>query len=130
MLGGLALAGFPLTAGFATHWAVKRVVWNWAQAFSPLAAETAATVETAPGPEWVWILTSVALLASSVGIVVGMLRGLSAMLGTEARDDVAGQPIIASLMLLALAVLATVVALHPQLFLEQVQHAVQSFSLF
>jgi formate hydrogenlyase subunit 3/multisubunit Na+/H+ antiporter MnhD subunit len=130
MLGGLALAGFPFTAGFATHWAVKRGVWNWAQAFSPALAGTATTSETAPGPEWVWILTSIALLASSIGIVVGMLRGLSAMLGAEDRDDVAGQPLIASLMLLALAALATIVALYPQLFLEQVQHAVQSFSLF
>jgi multicomponent Na+:H+ antiporter subunit D len=130
LLGGLALAGFPFTAGSPTHWAVLRSVWNWAQSFSPLTQEALPGISTMPGPEWVWVLTSVALLASLIGIVVGLLRGLSAMLGTEPRDDVARQPIIASLMILALAALATVLALYPQLFLEPVQRVVQAFPLF
>lgn len=130
MLGGLALAGFPLTSGFATHWAVIRSVWNWAQSFSPLAAEAIAGIDTMPGPGWVWMLTLVALLASSIGVVIGLLRGLSAMLGAEPRDDMARQPFIASLMILALVALATILALYPQLFLEPVQNAVQAFSLF
>jgi formate hydrogenlyase subunit 3/multisubunit Na+/H+ antiporter MnhD subunit len=130
MLGGLALAGIPFTAGFPTHWAISRSVWNWVQPLSPLSLDMAAGIDSAPGQEWVWVLTVIALLASSIGITIGLLRGLSSMLGTAARDDVARQPLLASLMVLALAVLATVLALYPQLLLEPVQSAAEALSLF
>ncbi len=112
MLGGLALAGFPLTAGFPSHWAVARAVAGeqW--------------MGGAPAP---WALV---LVASSLGIIVGLLRGLNAMLGTDPREDVARQPIVASLMVLALAGLSIVLGLYPQLFLEPIQRAAQAFSLF
>ena len=126
MLGGLALAGFPFTAGFPTHWAISRAVWNWAQPFSPLAQGVASGAEAAPGQEWVWVLTLLALLVSSAGIAIGMLRGLSAMLGADEHTDIARQPIIASLMVLALAALAVAVGLYPQLFLGPVQKAAQA----
>jgi formate hydrogenlyase subunit 3/multisubunit Na+/H+ antiporter MnhD subunit len=129
-LGGLALAGFPFTAGFPTHWAISRAVWNWAQPLSPLVQDTLAGVDSVPGQEWVWVLTLIALLAPSIGICIGMLRGLSAMLGTADRDDVARQPLVASLMVLALAALATALALYPQLLLEPVQNAIEALSLF
>ena len=32
ILGGLALGGFPLTAGFPTRWAISRAVWNCSSA--------------------------------------------------------------------------------------------------
>ena len=113
LLGGLALAGFPLTAGFPTHWAVYRAVAGveWAEAGAP-------GIGT-------WIL-----LASSVGIVVGLLRGLSAMLGGDARDDVARQPRIAAFLLVLLAGLVILLGLYPQLFLGPVQRAAEAFSLF
>ena len=130
ILGGLSLAGFPFTAGFPTHWAISRAVWNWAQPLSPLAQDRMAGVDSVPGQEWVWVLTLIALLASSLGICIGLLRGLSAMLGTADRDDVARQPLVASLMVLALAALATILAIYPQLFLEPVQKAVEALSLF
>jgi NADH:ubiquinone oxidoreductase subunit 2 (subunit N) len=76
------------------------------------------------------VLTLLALVASSVGIVIGMLRGLSAMLGADPRDDMARQPRIASLMILSLAALAVVLGLYPQFFLESVQDAVQAIFLF
>lgn len=106
MLGGLALAGFPLTAGFPVHWTVYRA---------------------ASGEEWIWI---VLLLASSIGITVGVLRGLNAMLGDKPRQDVARQPVLASLIVVALAVLTLVLGLYPQLLLESVRSAAQVFSLF
>jgi formate hydrogenlyase subunit 3/multisubunit Na+/H+ antiporter MnhD subunit len=106
MLGGLALAGFPLTAGFPIHWAVYRAV---------------------TGEQWVWTLL---LVVSSAGIVVGLLRGMNAMLGVEPRADVARQPIIASVMVVTLAALAVVLGLYPQLLLDPVQRAAQAFSLF
>jgi hypothetical protein len=52
------------------------------------------------------------------------------MLGAAPRDDIARQPIIASLMVLALAGLVIILGLHPQLFLEPVRNAVEAFSLF
>jgi len=130
MLGGLAMAGFPFTAGFPTHWAVSRAVWNWVQPFSPLTQESVAGLEAAPGQEWVWGLALLALVVSSLGIVIGLLRGLSAMLGSSPRDDVARQPVLASLMVLGLAALTIVLGLYPQLFLEPVQRAAQALSLF
>jgi formate hydrogenlyase subunit 3/multisubunit Na+/H+ antiporter MnhD subunit len=130
ILGSLGLAGFPLTAGFPTHWAVSRAAWNWVRPLSPLAQETVIGIETVPGQQWVWGLTVAALLASSVGIIIGVLRGLSAMLGTDPREDIARQPLIASLMVVALAGAAILLGLYPQLFLEPIQRAAQVFSLF
>jgi formate hydrogenlyase subunit 3/multisubunit Na+/H+ antiporter MnhD subunit len=106
MLGGLALAGFPLTAGFPAHWAVYR---------------------TMAGEQWLWTLL---LLASSSGIAIGLLRGLNAMLGANAQSEMAPQPVVASLLVLALAALTIALGLYPQLLLDPVQGAAQAFSLF
>ena len=106
VLGGLALAGFPLTAGFPTRWAVYRAM---------------------SGEEMLWTFL---LLASSAGIVIGLLRGLNAMLGAEPRDDVARQPILASLLVIFLAILVILLGIFPQLFLEPASRAAQAFSLF
>lgn len=106
VLGGLALAGFPFTAGFPTHWAVSRAIvsgeWAWVEVI----------------PAW---SAGLILLIGSVGIAVGVLRGLGAMLGDEPRPDVPNQPRIASALVLALAGLTTVVGFYPQLFLELAQ---------
>ncbi|MFN2225055.1 MAG: proton-conducting transporter membrane subunit [Anaerolineae bacterium] len=131
VLGGLALAGFPFTAGFGTHWAVRLATWNWVQPFSPQAeGSVPPAMGIVPLQEWLWVLTLVALIASSLGIVVGLLRGLGAMQGDGARPDVARQPIIASLLVLGLAAFSLVLGLYPQLFLEPVSEAVRMFSLF
>ncbi len=106
MLGGLALAGFPLTAGFPLHWAVYRAV---------------------AGEQWLWTLL---LMASSAGIIIGLVRGLNAMRGADLRREVAGQPVVASLMVVALAALTIVLGLYPQLLLESVSGAAQVFFLF
>ncbi|MBN1135719.1 MAG: hypothetical protein JXM73_03995 [Anaerolineae bacterium] len=106
VLGGLALAGFPFTAGFPTYWAVSRAIvsgeWAWVEVIPPWSA-------------------GLILLAGTVGIVVGVLRGLGAMLGDEPRPDVPSQPRIASALVLALAGLALVVGFYPQLFLGLAQ---------
>jgi formate hydrogenlyase subunit 3/multisubunit Na+/H+ antiporter MnhD subunit len=128
IVGGLGLAGLPLTPGFATHWAVGRAVWNWAYVFAPGAAGSG--IETIPGQEWVWAITLVALLASSVGVVIGVLRALGAMAGFEPRDDVAPQPVLASLLLLSLIAFGVVLGLRPQIFAESVSTAVRALSLF
>ena len=106
LLGGLGLAGFPLTAGFPSHWAVFRAMSS---------------------EELVWMLV---LVASSAGIVIGLLRGLYAMLQTNKRQEIARQPIIASLMVLALAALSVALGLYPQLLLVPVSRVAQTFTLF
>lgn len=131
VLGGLALAGFPFTAGFGTHWAVRLATWSWVQPLSPLAeGVTPPAMGIVPLQEWFWVLTLLAFAASSVGIVVGLLRGLAAMQGADARQDVARQPIIASLLVLGLAAFSLLLGLYPHLFLESVSNAVRAFSLF
>lgn len=106
LLGGLALAGFPLTAGFPTHWAVYRAMSS---------------------EEQIWMFV---LVASSAGMVIGLLRGLHAMLRSQAREEVAGQPVIASVMVLALAALSVALGLYPQLLLGPVSKVAQTFSFF
>ncbi len=126
-LGGLALAGFPFTSGFPVHWAVNRAVWNWANPLSVWTERLAAGPGISSGETWMQVLTLVAFLASSAGIVIGLLRGLSAMLGAESADDVVRQPAIASAMVLVLAVLVIVLGLYPQLFLDPVRMVAKTF---
>lgn len=108
ILGMLALAGFPLTAGFAGHWAVGRTV----------SAE-----------QWPWVLL---MLASTAGIAIGALRALSAMLTAPDGDALAGarQPVLASLLVLLLAALTVILGLYPQLFMGPIEAAAGAFSLF
>jgi formate hydrogenlyase subunit 3/multisubunit Na+/H+ antiporter MnhD subunit len=121
-LGGLALAGFPFTAGFPTRWAVGRAVWNWAQP---------ALVGGAVGDKaWAAGMILAALVLSSAGILIGILRGLSAMLGPIPDESVAGQPRIASLMVVALCLLTLTLGAYPQLWLGPVQTVAQTLSLF
>ena len=128
VLGCLALAGFPLTAGFPTHWALGRAVWNWALPFSPW-AQGAGTDSSASG-QWAGGLVLLALLTASTGIVIGVLRGLSAMLGADPREDLERQPIIASFMVLVLAALVILLGLYPQILLDPITSAVDALSSF
>ncbi len=128
ILGGLALAGFPFTVGFPTRWAVSRAVWNWALPYAPGAQLSGSAA--VPGQEWVWVLTLIALAASSAGVVVGVLRGLNAMAAPEERPDKAGHPANATLLVALLAALTIILGLYPQLFLEPVSIAAQALSLF
>ncbi|NLF14776.1 MAG: hypothetical protein GX597_23550 [Anaerolineaceae bacterium] len=128
ILGGLALGGFPLTAGFPTRWAISRAVWNWALPFSAEAQVPGSAA--VPGQEWVWILTLVALAACTAGVVVGVVRALNAMAAPEEHREMASQPAIASLLVALLAALTIVLGLYPQLFLGPVSSVAQAFALF
>jgi formate hydrogenlyase subunit 3/multisubunit Na+/H+ antiporter MnhD subunit len=128
MFGGFALAGFPFTPGFPSRWAISRSIWNWAQPLGTLTGETSLITDAIPIQQWTWVLALVALVASSAGILVGFLRGFHAMLGFDPRSEDSGQPVLASLMVLALIALAVVLSLYPQLFLEPVRSAAQAFS--
>jgi formate hydrogenlyase subunit 3/multisubunit Na+/H+ antiporter MnhD subunit len=130
-LGGLALAGFPLTASFATRWGISRAVLNMTQPLES-AAQGGITMsfDLASGEPWMWPLALAGLLASSVGIIIGLLRGLGSMVGTATRDDGTRQPFLASLMIMAVSALAFLIAFFPQLFLEPVLAVVSSLGLF
>jgi formate hydrogenlyase subunit 3/multisubunit Na+/H+ antiporter MnhD subunit len=128
VLGCLALAGFPLTAGFPTHWALGRAVWNWALPFSPWAQSTGADAGTSG--QWAGGLVLLALITASTGIVIGVLRALSAMLGTGPKEDLERQPIIASFMVLVLAALLIILGLYPQILLEPITSAAEALSSF
>jgi multicomponent Na+:H+ antiporter subunit D len=106
LIGGLALAGFPMTAGFATHWGVGRAI---------------------AGAHWTW---TALLLASSGGIVIGLLRALSAMLGDEPRDDMGKQPVVRSILIVVVATLVLALGVYPQLFLPPIRRAVEALALF
>jgi formate hydrogenlyase subunit 3/multisubunit Na+/H+ antiporter MnhD subunit len=129
-IGGLALAGFPLTAGFPNHWAVGRAIWNLAQPLTAVTEGAAATIDAIAGRRWMEWVVLATLLLSSGGIIVGLLRGLSAMLGADPREEMIRQPVIASLMILGLASLVIVLGVYPQLFLEPVLRAADAFILF
>jgi formate hydrogenlyase subunit 3/multisubunit Na+/H+ antiporter MnhD subunit len=70
------------------------------------------------------------LVASSAGVLIGLLRSLSAMLGAEPRREVSSQPVIVSLMILVLVALVVVAGLRPQLFLERASSAVAVFTAY
>lgn len=106
LLGLLALAGMPFTAGFAAHWAVYRAMSS---------------------EQWVW---APIFLISSAGIAVGALRGLSAMLGESPAAARLRQPVIASLLLLGPMALVLFLGIEPHLFLEPVRRAVEVLALF
>lgn len=130
MLGALSLAGFPVTAGFPTHWAISRYIWNWAWPASALAQATSLGTDVIQIEQWMWILAFLAIIVSSAGIAIGTLRGLSAMLGDKPRPEMARDPVVASLMVAAMATLVVILGLYPDLFIEPVQRAAQAISLF
>jgi len=96
-LGGFTLAGLPLTAGFLPRWLLVR---NLAQT----------------DPRWSWLL-----MAAALGVAVGYLRGLSAMLASPAggnRDHRHEPHRLATAFLLTLALLTLGLGLFPDLLLR------------
>lgn len=131
MLGGLALAGFPLTASFATRWGISRAIMNLTQPLAAVVQDSGSvSFDLAAGEPWMWPLVLAGLLASSGGIIIGLLRGMGSMVGTSQREDNSRQPILASLMILAVSALTVVMAFFPQLFLDPVLAIVEAFGLF
>lgn len=110
VLGGLSLAGMPLTAGFPSRWAIYRL-------FS--APDTSTELSTS---------LALALLLSGAGVALGYLRGLSALLGSPIEPQVKREPRIASFIVLAMIVLCLWLGLRPQWLLPFIQRVVESFS--
>jgi multicomponent Na+:H+ antiporter subunit D len=102
VLGGLSLAGMPLTAGFPSRWAIYRL-------FS--------------SPD-----LALVLLLSGAGVALGYLRGLSTLLSPSTEPKVKREPFIASLIILGMIILCLWLGLCPQWFLPPIQRVVEIFS--
>jgi NADH-quinone oxidoreductase subunit M len=102
LLGGLSLAGVPLTAGFPSRWAIYRL-------FSV--------------PD-----LALVMLLSGAGVALGYLHGLSILLGPSTEPKVKREPLIASLIILAMIILCLWLGLRPQWLLPPIQRVVESFN--
>ncbi|MBC8448944.1 MAG: hypothetical protein H8D78_14455 [Chloroflexi bacterium] len=96
LAGGLALAGFPLTVGFPGHWTLLQYLGQQ----TPRAA--------------------IILLLGAVGVIVGYLRGLRALLGPLHDREVEREPRLASGLVAVLLLLCLLLCLRPQLLTELV----------
>ena len=110
MLGGLSLAGMPLTAGFPSRWAIYRL----------LSAPDTSTGLSAS--------LALAMLLSGAGVAFGYLRGLSTLLSPSSELKVKREPFIASLIILGMIMFCLWLGLRPQWLLPPIQRVVGSFS--
>jgi len=102
VLGGLSLAGMPLTAGFPSRWAIYRL-------------------SSAPD-------LTLAMLLSGAGVAFGYLRGLSVLLDPSSEPKVKREPFIVSLIILGMIILCLWLGLRPQWLLPPIQRVVESFN--
>jgi len=101
VLGGLSLAGIPLTPGFPSRWAIYRLL-------------------SEPN-------LALALLLSGAGVAFGYLRGLSTLLGPSTEPEVKREPFIASLIILGMIIFCLWLGLRPQWLLPAIQRVAGSF---
>ncbi len=118
ILGGLSLAGMPLTAGFPSRWAIYRLLSGY---HSPAPGLSQVLLEPGAG-------LALAMLLSGAGVAFGYLRGLSTLLGPSTEPKVKREPFIASLMILGMIVLCIGLGLCPQWLLPPIERVVESFS--
>lgn len=90
VLGGLGLAGFPLTAGFTGHWAALQMV-----------------------AEIDWRVAAVVLLASA-GVVVGFVRQVRILFGPLANPFLAQERLRNGIVALLVILVSTGLAIAPQ----------------
>jgi NADH:ubiquinone oxidoreductase subunit 2 (subunit N) len=106
--GGFTLAGLPLTAGFFPHW---------------LLFQDLAQVD----PRWVWLL-----VGGGVGVTVGYLRGLNAMLASSDGANCTHQirpDRLATIFLVLLGLLSLGLALFPDPLFQIVEHLLSLYPL-
>lgn len=96
ILGGLALAGLPLTAQFASRWAL----------FQLLAENDA---------RWV-----IFLMIGAAGVILGTVRAGYACFGRLTNSPVEREPRLASLLIFALVAFGVALGLYPQLLTSPV----------
>lgn len=104
LLGGLGLAGFPLSAGFGGHWAALQVI-----------------------AESDWRMAAVVLLASG-GVVFGFVRMARLLFGPLVHESAAQEQKGGIAVSLASIVISVTVALSPQLLDGPITWALAAFS--
>jgi len=103
VLGGLGLAGFPLSAGFTGHWA---------------ALQTVADTD--------WRVAAVVLLASG-GIVVGFVRLIRILYDPQNIQRIPHERLLSALVAIAAIVVVCTAALAPQLLDSPIGWAMMAF---
>jgi multicomponent Na+:H+ antiporter subunit D len=108
ILGGFTLAGLPLTASFVPRWLLLR---NLAQV----------------DPRYVWLL-----VGGGVGVAIGYLRGLNAMLASPMRPDRPDPSHAAWLVMIFLVALGTLsigLGIYPDPLLQAAQRLLIAYPL-
>ena len=108
VVGGFTLAGLPLTASFFPHWLLLRDL---------------AQID----PRWVWLL-----VGSGLGVAVGYLRGLNAMLAPPADSasaNVSRRAWMAMVFLVALGLFSLGLSLFPDPLLMVVDRLLLAYPL-
>jgi formate hydrogenlyase subunit 3/multisubunit Na+/H+ antiporter MnhD subunit len=106
IMGGLALAGLPLTAQFASRWALVQLL-----------AENDAR----------WVLF---LMIGAAGVILGTVRAGYACFGRLTNSPVEREPVLASLLVFVLVALGLVLGLYPQLLTSPVAAVILPLSTF
>jgi multicomponent Na+:H+ antiporter subunit D len=106
IMGGFALVGMPLTAQFASRWALMQLV-----------AEN--------DPRWIWIL-----LLGGVGVMLGVIRAGRACFGRLSESPVHRESFSIAILAAVLVIFGAVVGLFPQLLTGPVSAAILPLSTF
>ena len=103
LAGGMGLIGFPLTAGFAGHWA---------------ALQSLASVDWRP---------AAAVVVASVGAILGFVRAARLMFGSLENRTVVREGAWSIAMAVTALVLTVIVATSPQLLSNLISRALAAF---
>ena len=105
-MGGFALVGLPLTAQFASRWALLQLV-----------AEN--------DPRWAWIL-----LVGGLGVMLGVVRAGRACFGRLSGSPVRRESFSVAVLSAALVLIGIAVGLFPQLLTGAVSAVILPLSTF
>lgn len=103
VLGGLGLAGFPLSAGFTGHWAALQTV-----------------------AENDWRVAAIVLLASG-GVVVGFVRIIRILYNPQTPPTIAPEGVIKGVVAIATILIVSGLAVAPQLLNDPISWALIAF---
>jgi formate hydrogenlyase subunit 3/multisubunit Na+/H+ antiporter MnhD subunit len=100
--GGLAIGGFPFLSGFATRWLVFRSL---------------------VGHDGLFL---VILVCSGVGVILGYMRSFRIVLRASNHEGERDRPLVAAVLIVALAVVCVLLGLFPGLLVTPLQELLQS----
>ena len=104
-VGGLSLAGFPLTGGFTVRWLA---------------------VQGLPVEVQKW---AIVLVVAGAAVSIGYLRGISAMVGAPASESDEHEPLIVRILISLLLVVNMVLALYPQVILHPIAQVMATWNV-